>query len=146
MKTIWQVILNKVFCFIRRWDLRWKPLRVWLGFYIDRSCNKASSYNLFRWQRDPSLHISPASEMVSHRHTGGHESWSSQISCDRLVKVIRLLHALMLQMVISSLPNLLSAWYSALYCPSYHSDVNANAIENRIKTQEPMSSCCATFL
>uniref|UniRef100_A0A8C7CV39 Uncharacterized protein n=1 Tax=Oncorhynchus kisutch TaxID=8019 RepID=A0A8C7CV39_ONCKI len=43
---------------------------------------------------------------------------SSQIPHDRLVTVIRLLQALMLQMVISSLPNLLTAWYSALYCPS----------------------------
>ena len=36
-------------------------------------------------------------------------------------------------MVISSLPNLLTAWYSALYCPSNHSDINANVIENLIK-------------
>ena len=36
-------------------------------------------------------------------------------------------------MVISSLPNLLTAWSSALYCPSNHSDINANVIENLIK-------------
>jgi hypothetical protein len=35
--------------------------------------------------------------------------------------------------VISSLQNLLTAWYSALYCPSNHSDINANVIENLIK-------------
>jgi hypothetical protein len=39
----------------------------------------------------------------------------------------------MLLMVISSLPNLLTAWYSALYCSSNHSDINANVIENLIK-------------
>jgi hypothetical protein len=39
----------------------------------------------------------------------------------------------MLLMVISSLPNLLTAWYSALYFPSNHSDINANVIENLIK-------------
>ena len=42
----------------------------------------------------------------------------SQIPRDRLVKVISLLQALMLLMVISSLPNLLTAWSSVLYCPS----------------------------
>ena len=47
--------------------------------------------------------------------------------------VIRHLQALMLPMVISSLPNLLTAWYSALHCPSNHSDINANVIENLIK-------------
>ena len=36
-------------------------------------------------------------------------------------------------MVISSLPNLLTAWYLALYCPSNHSDINANVIDNLIK-------------
>jgi hypothetical protein len=36
-------------------------------------------------------------------------------------------------MVISSLPNLITAWYSALYCPSNHSDINANVIKNRRK-------------
>ena len=39
----------------------------------------------------------------------------------------------MLLLVISSLPNLLTAWYSALYCPSNHIDINANVIENLIK-------------
>ena len=39
----------------------------------------------------------------------------------------------MLLMVISSLPNLLTAWYSALYCPSNHSDINANVLEHLIK-------------
>ena len=34
--------------------------------------------------------------------------------------LIRLLQALMLLVVISSLPNLLTAWYSALYCPTNH--------------------------
>ena len=50
---------------------------------------------------------------------------------ERLIKVFGRLQALML--VINSLPNLLTAWYSALYCPSTHSDINANVIENRIK-------------
>jgi hypothetical protein len=57
----------------------------------------------------------------------------SQIPHDRLVTVIRLLYALTLLMVISSLPNLLTAWYSALYCPSNYSDINANVFENLIK-------------
>jgi hypothetical protein len=57
----------------------------------------------------------------------------SQIPHDRLVVVIRLLQTLMLLMVISSLPKLLTAWYSALYCPSNHSDINANVFENLIK-------------
>jgi hypothetical protein len=39
----------------------------------------------------------------------------------------------MLLMVISSLPNLLTAWYSALYCPFNHSDINANELVNPIK-------------
>uniref|UniRef100_A0A674BIR1 Intersectin 2b n=1 Tax=Salmo trutta TaxID=8032 RepID=A0A674BIR1_SALTR len=50
----------------------------------------------------------------------------SQVPRDRLVTVIRLLQALMLLMVISSLPNLLTTWYSPLCCPSNHSDINAN--------------------
>ena len=57
----------------------------------------------------------------------------SQIPHDRLVTVIRHLQALKLLMVISSLPNLLTAWYSALYCPSNHSHINANVIKNLIK-------------
>ena len=57
----------------------------------------------------------------------------SQIPCDRLVMVTRLLQALMLLMVISSLQKLLTAWYSALDCPSNHYDINANVIENLIK-------------
>ena len=47
--------------------------------------------------------------------------------------VISLLQVLMLLMVITSLPNLLTVWHSALYCPSNHSDINANVFENRIK-------------
>jgi hypothetical protein len=45
----------------------------------------------------------------------------------------------MVLMVDGSRQNLLTAikslmaWYSALYCPSNHSDVNANAMENQIK-------------
>ena len=39
----------------------------------------------------------------------------------------------MLLLVISSLPNWLTAWYSALYCSSSHSDINANVFENLIK-------------
>ena len=58
---------------------------------------------------------------------------TSQILQERLVTVIRLLQALMLLMVISCLPNLLTAWYSALYCPSNYFDINANVFENRIK-------------
>ena len=50
----------------------------------------------------------------------------SQIPRDRLVMVIRILQALMLLMVISSLSNLLTAWYSALYCTCNHFDINAN--------------------
>ena len=66
----------------------------------------------------------------------GHEG--SQIPRDHLV--IELLQALMLLMVISSLlPHLLTAWYSALYCPSNHSDIKANL-------NHFMSSCCTTFL
>ena len=57
----------------------------------------------------------------------------SQIPQDRLVRVISLLQALMLLMVISSLPKLLTTWYSALYCPCNHSDINANVFENVIK-------------
>ena len=57
----------------------------------------------------------------------------SQIPHDRLVTVIRLLYALTLLMVISSLPNLLTDRDSALYCPSNHSDINANVLENPIK-------------
>ena len=45
--------------------------------------------------------------------------------------------ALMLLMVISSLPNLLTAWYSALYCPSNHTDNNANVFENRTLHESP---------
>jgi hypothetical protein len=47
--------------------------------------------------------------------------------------VIRSLQALMLLMVISSLPNLLTARYSALYCPSNHSGIKENEIKNLIK-------------
>jgi hypothetical protein len=36
-------------------------------------------------------------------------------------------------MVISCLPNVLTAWYSTFYCPSNHADINANVIENQIK-------------
>ena len=50
--------------------------------------------------------------------------------------VIRLLQALML--VISSLPNLLTAWYSALYCPSNHSDVFENLIKHFMRAHELM--------
>jgi hypothetical protein len=57
----------------------------------------------------------------------------SQIPHDRLVTVIRLLQAPMRLLVISSLPNLLTTWYSALHCPSNHSDSNANVIKNLIK-------------
>ena len=39
----------------------------------------------------------------------------------------------MLLLVISNLPNLLTAWYSALYCPSNHSDINTNLIGKLIK-------------
>ena len=39
----------------------------------------------------------------------------------------------MLLLAVSSLPNLLTAWYSALNCPSNHSDINANEFENLIK-------------
>ena len=46
--------------------------------------------------------------------------------------VIRLLQTLMLLLVISSLPNVLTACYSALYCPSNHSDINANVIEKTL--------------
>ena len=58
---------------------------------------------------------------------------SSQVPRYRLFTVTRLLKALMLWMVIGILPNLLTAWYSALYCPSNHSDINANVIKNLIK-------------
>ena len=51
----------------------------------------------------------------------------------KAVTVIRLLQALMLLMVINSLPILLTAWYSALYCPFNNSDINANVIKNRFK-------------
>ena len=64
-----------------------------------------------------------------YRHTGSHDR--SQIPCERLVMVTRLLQALMLLMVIVAY--LLTAWYSALYCPTNHSDVNENIIENQIK-------------
>jgi hypothetical protein len=40
----------------------------------------------------------------------------------------------MLLMVISSPPNLLTAWYSALYCPSNHSDINANVVKKSNQT------------
>ena len=74
-------------------------------------------------------HITAKPEVASHD--------GSQIPHDRLVMVIRLLQALMLLMVISMmvirLPNLLTAWYSGLYCPSNHSDISANVIENLIK-------------
>jgi hypothetical protein len=58
---------------------------------------------------------------------------TSQIPHDCLVMVTRLLQSLMLPMVISSLPNLLTVWYSALHCASNHSDINANVFENQIK-------------
>ena len=64
-----------------------------------------------------------------YRQIGGRESWRQS----NLVTVIRLLQALMLLMVISSLPNLITAWYSTLYCPSNHSDINENVIEYLIK-------------
>jgi hypothetical protein len=51
----------------------------------------------------------------------------SQIPRDHLVMVFRLLQVLMLLMVISSLPTLLTA------CPSNHSEINANVFENLIK-------------
>ena len=47
-----------------------------------------------------------------YRHTGGHQSWR-QLNSTWLFTVIRLLQALMLLMVISILPNLLTAWYSS---------------------------------
>uniref|UniRef100_A0A8C7IVE6 Uncharacterized protein n=1 Tax=Oncorhynchus kisutch TaxID=8019 RepID=A0A8C7IVE6_ONCKI len=52
------------------------------------------------------------SNKAKMRHEG------SQIPHDHLVTVIRLLQALMQLMVISSLPNLLTSWYSALHCLS----------------------------
>ena len=73
------------------------------------------------------LEVSPISTEELKSHEG------SQISRDSLVTVIRLPQALMLLMVISSLPNLLTAWYSALYCPSNHSNMNANVFKNRFK-------------
>ena len=51
----------------------------------------------------------------------------------RFSHVTRFLQALMLPMVISSLPNLLTTWYSALNCPSNHSNINTNVIESQIK-------------
>ena len=55
----------------------------------------------------------------------------SQIPRDRLVTVIRLLQAVLL--VICALQNLLTAWYSALYSLSNHSDINAKVVINLIK-------------
>ena len=49
-------------------------------------------------------HITATPAVTSHE--------GSQIPLARLVMVIRLLQALMLLLVISSLPNLLTAWYS----------------------------------
>jgi hypothetical protein len=69
--------------------------------------------------------ITATSAVTSHE--------GSQIPHYHLVRVIRLLQALMLLLVISSLPNVLTAWYSALYCPSNHSDINANVFENLIE-------------
>jgi hypothetical protein len=54
----------------------------------------------------------------------------SQIPFDRLVTATRIFQALMLLMVISP-PNLLICL--VLYCPSDHSDINANVLENQIK-------------
>jgi hypothetical protein len=93
----------------------------------------------------PPLGLFALTILPSHRRSQSHEG--SQIPCDRLVTVIRLLQALMLLMVISSLPNVLTAWYSALYCPYHHSDINTNVVENLIKHfMRAMCSCCATFL
>ena len=77
--------------------------------------------------------ITDTPEVTSHE--------GSQIPHDCLVSVIRLLQALILLLVISSLPNLVTAWYSALYCPSNHSDINAN-----VKYNQTLSLCCVTFL
>jgi hypothetical protein len=57
---------------------------------------------------------------------------ASQIPHDCSVTIIRLLQAMLL-LVISNLPNLLTAWYSPLYSPSNHYDINANVFENLIK-------------
>ena len=65
-------------------------------------------------------------------------SVTSQNPRELLVTVIRLLQALMLLMVISSLPNLLTVWYSALYCPSNHSDINTNVIKHFMRANELM--------
>jgi hypothetical protein len=54
------------------------------------------------------------------------------------VTVIRLLQAHMLLIFTSSLPNLLTDWYSALYCPSYHSDINAIVIKHFMRAHELM--------
>jgi hypothetical protein len=53
----------------------------------------------------------------------------SQIPHDHLVMVTRLLQALMLLVVISSLPNVLTAWQPALYYSYNHYDINGNVIE-----------------
>ena len=66
-------------------------------------------------------------------YSSSHESWIQSNSNDLLVTVIRHLQALLLLLVISSLPNLHTALYSALYCPSNNSDINANVFENLIK-------------
>ena len=50
----------------------------------------------------------------------------SQVPSDQLGTVTRRLQNGTLMLHISSLPNLLPAWYSALYCPCNHSDINAN--------------------
>ena len=87
-----------------------------------RSCGILLRLGLLRWPY--------------YRHTCGHESWWQSI---------RVLPALMLLMVISSLPSLLTAWYSALYCPSNHSDIKCKCDGISNQTLH-MSSCCATFL
>jgi hypothetical protein len=81
--------------------------------------------------RDPLLGLL---RWLYYCHTGGHVG--RQIPHDRLVTVIRLLQALML-LIISSPPNLLTAWYSALCCPSNHSDINANVFENGTLHESP---------
>ena len=68
-----------------------------------------------------------------------------QIPCDHLVTVVSLLQALMLLMVISGLPDLLTAWYSVLHFSSNHSDINANVIENQIKHERPCAHVVKHF-
>ena len=94
----------------------WMCLRLWTVSFIR---NYAPHLGLLRW---PYYH-----------HTVGHESWRQSNSTWLFSHVIRLLQALMLLLIISSLPNLLTARYSALYCPFTQSGINANVIENRIK-------------